>query len=85
MITACVDNLQPLTESYHQSAVLTDIVPVGLVLVLSSLGLGTLGLSGALIPLFFFCLFALPYLYVCYIAIISWFNLHTGNLLDSIQ
>lgn len=81
MITACVDNLQPLTASYHQSAVLTDIVPVGRVLVLSSLGLGTLGLSGALIPLFFFCLFAS----VCYIAIISWFNLHTRNLLDSIQ
>lgn len=82
MITACVDNLQPLTASYHQSAVLTDIVPVGLVLVLSSLGLGTLGLSGALIPLFFFfCLIAS----VRYIAIISWFNLHTRNLLDSIQ
>lgn len=53
MITACVDNLQPLTASYHQNAVLTDIVPVGRVLVLSSLGLGTLGLSGALILLFF--------------------------------
>lgn len=80
MITACVDNLQPLTASYHQSAVLTDIVPVGLVLALSSLGLGTLGLSGALIPVFlgFFVYLRYP-TYLCATL------LSLGNLLDSIQ